>query len=181
VQLVVILIAVSVVVTAAFALAAVRAAGESESVLSSGRFERAAIWQTGYASRDLQLLAGMSAVAHAELDAGEIEVVLAQAGGSGDGVVVTGSRLPPGRVGSPVARGEGLAGRALAGGRTTFAGYGMAAPIVSGDDVVGAVTATVPEDGRVFGTWHVRRLEALAADAGRRLGLRAVAGVQRDA
>jgi hypothetical protein len=166
VQWVVILIAVAVVLTAAFVLAAVGAAGESERVLETGRFERAAIWQAGYAPGDLHLLAGMSALAHAELDAGEVQVVLASLSGSGDGVVVTGSRLPPGRLGSRVARGEGLAGRALASGRTTFAGYGMAAPIVSGDDVVGVVTATVAEDDRVFGTRHVLR--------------RAVAGVHRD-
>lgn len=178
---VVILIAVAVVLAGAFALAAVRAAGEGESVRATGRFERAAIWQAGYAPVDLHMLAGMAAVAHAKLEAGEIQVVLAHVGGSGDGIVVTGSRLPPGRLGSRVARGEGLAGRALAGGRTTFAGHGLAAPIVSGSDVVGVVTATVAEGERVFATWHMLRLEALAADAGRQLGPRAVVGAHRDA
>ena len=179
-----ILIGAAVVLAGALALAAVSAAGENERVRGSGRFERAATWQAGYSAADLHLLAGMAAVARVELAADEIEVVLKHIDGSGDGVVITGSRLPPGRLASRVARGEGLAGRALLAGRPMFGGGEPAAlgvPIVSGGVVVGAVTAVAEADGS-FGTWHVLRLTALAAEAGRHLGPRAVvSGAQRDA
>jgi hypothetical protein len=195
VELVLIVLAVAVVLAAALALAAVLAAGRSDRVRDAGRFERAAIWEAGYTPADLHLLAGMAAVARAELDAGEIEVVLAHSGGSGDGVVVTGCRLPPGRLGSRVPRGEGLAGRGLVAGRTTLAGLGgpaeaepsdglvgVAVPIASGGDVVGVVTATVAQGDRLFNGWHVQRLEAFAANAGRHLGPRtAASGAHRDA
>ena len=133
---------------------------------------------------DLYVLAGMAASRASSWPRSEIEVVLTHVDGSGDGVVITGSRLPPDRLASRVARGEGLAGRALLAGRPIFAGGEPAAlgvPIVTGGVVVGAVTA-VADDDRSFGTWHVLRLAALAAEAGRRLGPRAVvSGGQRDA
>jgi hypothetical protein len=174
--------AVTVVLAGAFALAAVSAAGGSERVRATGRFERAAIWQAGYAAADLYVLAGMAAVARVELGAVEIQVVLSHIDASGDGVVVTGSRLPPGRLGSRVAYGEGLAGRALMAGGPALADPGapsLAVPIVSGGAVVGAVTATLA--GGEFGMWQSLRLEALAADAGHHLGPRAVvSGARRD-
>ena len=179
-----ILTGVVVFLAGACGLAAVIAAGESERMRPTGRFERSSIWQAGYEAADLYVLAGMAAVARVELAASEIEVVLTHVDGSGDGVVITGSRLPPGRLTSRVARGEGLAGRALLARRPVFAGGEPAAlgvPIVTGGVVVGAVTA-VAEDNRSFGTWHVLRLAALAAEAGRRLGPRAVvSGGHRDA
>jgi hypothetical protein len=191
VELVAILTAAAVVMAGAFALAAVLIAGASERVRSAGGFERAAIWEAGYSPIDLHLLAGMAAVARAELGAGEVEVVLTHADGSGDGVVVTGSRLPAGRLGTRIERGEELAGRGLAAGRPTLATLGvspdvdplvgLAVPIVADGDVVGVVTATVARGDGLFGTWHSQRLEALAADAGRHLGPRAdVAGAHRD-
>jgi hypothetical protein len=184
VELVLIVMGVVVVLAGACGLAAVIAAGESERMRPSSRFERAATWQAGYAAADLYVLAGMAAVARVELGAREIEVVLTHVDGSGDGVVITGSRLPPGRLASRVARGEGLAGRALLAGRPMF-GCGepaaLGVPIVSGGVVVGAVTAVAEAHGS-FGTWHVLRLRALAAEAGRHLGPRAVvSGAQRDA
>ena len=170
-----ILTALAVLLVGAFALAAVSAAGDGERVRRTGRFERAAIWQAGYSAADLYVLAGMAALARVELGADEIQVVLSHIDGSGDGVVVTGSRLPPGRLGSRVACGEGLAGRAMLARRpalTDRSAPEVAVPIVSGGAVIGAVTATLA-DGE-FGTWQSLRLEALAADAGRHLGPRAV-------
>jgi len=186
VELVMILTALAVILLlGAFGLAAVVAASESERLRASGRFERSAIWQAGYAAADLYVLAAMAAVARVELGAEEVEVVLSHVDASGDGVVVTGSRLPPSRLGSRVACGEGLAGRALLAGRPTFAGRGapaaLAVPIVAGGAVVGAVCATLANGDREFGTWRSLRLDALAADAGLRLGPPAVvSGAQRD-
>ena len=165
---VIILIAAAVLLAGAFALAAASAASESVRVRSCGRFERAAIWQAGYSAADLRLLAGMAAVARVELRAGEIRVVLSHVDGSGDGVVITGSRLPPGVLGSRVALGEGLAGRALLAGkpivRRLRTPTELAVPIRSGGAMVGVVTATVAAGDRPFGAWHVRP----AGSAGRR-------------
>ena len=152
---------------------------------ASGRFERAAIWQAGYSAADLYVLAGMAAVARVELGAEEIEVVLSHIDGSGDGVVITGSRLPPGRLGSRVARGEGLAGRALLAGRPMFAAQ-RAGRAGSPDRVrrrgVGAVTAVARATADRSARGTSLRLAALAAEAGRHLGPRAVvSGAQRDA
>jgi hypothetical protein len=177
----------------AIAVAAAIVGGRDHEESTAGHAERAAIWSAGFSDIDLHLLAGMAAEARRELDAGEIEVILAHAGGSGDGVVVTGSRLPPGRLGSRIPRGEGLAGRGLLAGRTTLAGLGgpgesspseglvaMSVPIVSRARVVGVVTATVAHGDRMFGAWHVARLEALADEAGRRLGPQAGAHEEED-
>lgn len=181
-----VLTALAVILLGAFGFAAVIAASESERMRPSGRFERAAIWQAGYAAPDLYVLAAMAAVARVELGAERIEVVLGHLDASGDGVVVTGSRLPPGRLGSRVACGEGLAARALLAARPTLADRGvpaaLAVPIVAGGTVVGAVCATLANGDREFGMRQSLRLGTLAADAGRRLGPRAVVGdARRDA
>ena len=177
-----VLTALAVILLGAIGFAAVIAASESERMRVTGRFERSAIWQAGYAAADLYVLAALAAVARIELGAERIEVVLSHVDGSGDGVVVTGSQLPPARLGSRVPCGEGLAGRALLTGRRTPAdpnSPSLGIPIVSGGTVVGAVTATLA--GGEFGAWQSLRLETLAADAGRRLGPRAVAsGTHRD-
>ncbi len=166
-----ILTAAAMVMAGVFALAAVFTAGESERLHGSGRFERAAIWEAGYSPVDLHRLAGMAALARVDLGAGTVEVVMTHVDGSGDGVVVTGSRLPRGRIGSRVAV-----------SREAEPLLGLTAPIVSRGTVVGVVTATVVSGDRQFGTWHRLRLESLAADAGRHLGRRAaVASTQRDA
>jgi hypothetical protein len=134
------------------------------------RSERVAAWHAGLSDADLRALASMAATARAELRAGEVEVVLA---GTGDGVVVAGSHLPADRLGMRVPRGNGgLAGRGLAAGRTTRADglEAVSVPIVSRGSIVGVVTASVRQGQRPFGAWHVARLEALAEDAGLRLG-----------
>jgi GAF domain-containing protein len=142
--------------------------------------ERAATWEAGYTDHDLYALAALAATARIKLDAGRVEVVLEHAGGTGDGVVVTGSRLPAGRLGDRVAPGEGLAGRGLLARRPLVAEPRpgerpgeMAVPIRSHDGVVGVVTVTAAEPGRRFTPRHAAWLEALAADAGDRLGPRA--------
>jgi GAF domain-containing protein len=190
--------AAAILMAAALAVAAALVAGASDREGVTGQHERAAIWEAGYTDRDLRLLAGMAAAAHTELGAGAVEVVLAHAGGTGDGVVVTGSHVPPSRLGARVPRGDGLAGRGLAAGRTTLAagrvqrggpgeGRGGGAlpddapaplegltaacvPILSRGRIVGVVTATAAAPDRPLGPWHVARLEALAEEAGRRLG-----------
>jgi hypothetical protein len=177
------ILAVVAIVAAVIAIAGALAAGAADRERDAHRSERIAIWQAGFSDADLRVLARMAAAARKELDAGEIEVVLAHAAGTGDGVVVTGSRLPPGRLGRRIPRGEGLAGRGLSAGRTTLAGLGgagnanpaeglvaMSVPIVSRGIVVGVVTAAVASADRLFGAWHVARLEALADEAGTRLG-----------
>jgi hypothetical protein len=186
-----ILAAVAIVVAAAIVIGSARAAGRADREREPHRSERMAVWQAGYSDADLRALAGMAAAARTELEAGEVEVVLAHAAGTGDGVVVTGSHLKPGRLGRRIPRGDGLAGRGLAAGRTTLAGLGrgapdpaeglvaMSIPIVSRGTVVGVVTAAVARGDRLFGAWHVARLEALAEEAGRRLG--PPAGGARDA
>jgi hypothetical protein len=177
-----ILAAVAIVVAAAIAISFALAAGATDREREPHRSERVAVWQAGYSDADLRTLAGMAAAARAELEAGEVEVVLAHAAGTGDGMVVTGSHLPPGRLGRRIPRGDGLAGRGLAAGRTTLAGLGrgepdpaeglvaISVPIVSRGAVVGVVTAAVAAGDRLFGEWHVARLEARADEAGRRLG-----------
>ena len=142
--------------------------------------ERAATWEAGYTDHDLYALAALAASARSGLDAGQVEVVLEHASGTGDGVVVTGCRLPAGRLGHRVAPGDGLAGRGLLARRTLLAeprpgerAGEMAVPIRSRDGVVGVVTATAAEPGRRFSPRHAAWLEALAADAGERLGPRA--------
>lgn len=184
VDFVLILTVAAVALAGACALAAAVAAGGSDREGSTA--ERAAIFQAGYSLRELHVLAGLAAVARADLDAGEVEVVLRRAEGSRDGVVVTGSRLPAGRLGQRVRFGEGITGRALAAGRTTLAGLGgpaepdpsqglvaVAVPIPAPWGVAGVVTASARSGERLFGASQVARLEVLAAEAGDQLGIRA--------
>jgi hypothetical protein len=172
---VLILVVAAVAVAGACALAAAIAAGGSDRAAEGTADERAAIWQAGYSARELRVLAGLAAVAHVDLGAEQVEVVLKRAG---DGVVVTGSALPPGRLGQGVPYGDGVAGRALAAGRTALAAAGddepahglvaIATPIPAADGIAGVVVATAGE--RALGPADVSRLEALAAAAGARLG-----------
>jgi hypothetical protein len=174
-----ILVVAGVALAGSFAIAAAIAAGGSDRASDGTAGERSAIWQAGYSPPDLRVLAGLAAVARVDLEAAHVEVVLKR---RGDGVVVTGSRLPPGRLGQAVTPGDGLTGRALAAGRTTVAGLGnpaasdaddglvaIAAPIPATEGVVGVVAATA---SALFGAADVARLEALAAEAGARLGMR---------
>src|SRR5439155_2706199 len=139
---------VGVALTGMLAIAAAIAAGGSDRASEGGEAERAAIWQTGFAPEDLRVLAGLAAIARVDLAAAQIEVVLWR---GSTGVVVTGSRLPPGRIGAMVAPGDGVVGRALAAGRTTVAGVGasddhglvaIAAPIPAADGIAGVIAAT---------------------------------------
>jgi hypothetical protein len=174
---VLILVLAGVAVAGALALAAAMAAGDSDRTREGSAAERAAIWQTGHSARELRVLAGLAALARVDLAAGRVEIVLKR---SGDGVVVTGSRLPPDRLGAAVAYGDGVAGRVLAGGRTTVAGLGgsvepdpsdglveIAAPIGS----FGVIVVMVVEGERLFSGSDVVRLEALADEAATRLDI----------
>jgi hypothetical protein len=176
---VLILVLASGAVAGALALAAARAAGDSDRTREGTTAERAAIWQAGHSARDLHVLARLAALARVDLAAGQVEVVLKR---SADGVVVTGSRLPPGRLGDAVAYGDGIAGRALAAGRTTLADLGgsgdpdpadglvaIAAPI----GPVGVIAVTVESGERLFRMRDVTRLEALAAEAAAQLNVSA--------
>jgi hypothetical protein len=104
-----ILAMVGVALTGMLAIAAAIAAGGNDRASEGGEAERAAIWQAGFAPEDLRVLAGLAAVARVDLAAEQIEIVLWR---GATGVVVTGSRLPPGRLGATVALDEGVAGRA---------------------------------------------------------------------
>jgi hypothetical protein len=186
VEWVLILVVAALALVGALALAAVVAAGGAERNREGTSAEQAAIAAAGYTASELHLLATTAAVARADLDAGEIEVVLTRADDNRDGIVVTGSRLPPGRLGQRVAFGEGIAGRGLAAGRTTLAGLGgpaeadpseglvaIAVPIPGSESPAGVITATVATGERLFGAAEVGRLEDLAAEVGTRLRIRA--------
>jgi hypothetical protein len=179
-----ILLVVAVLLVGAAALAAAIAAAGADRTREGAAGERMGIWQAGYSPVELRQLAGIAALARTDLDAGEIEVVLVRGQGSRDGVVVTGSRLPPGRLGAPVPLGDGVSGRGLMTGRTTLAGLGgpaeqpvaglvsICVPIAGDDGLAGVITATASGE-QLFDSSHVARLEALTAEAGRRLGVRA--------
>ena len=163
-----------------FSVAAVMAAAAGDRSPGAGDGERAAAWEAGYADYDLHALAGLAASARSGLDAGQVEIVLEHAGGTGEGVVVTGSRLPDGRLGDRVPPGVGIAGRGLLARRTLVAEPRagdrpgeLAVPIRARDGVVGVVAATAAQPGRRFTPRQAAWLEALAADAGDRLGPRA--------
>jgi hypothetical protein len=186
VEWVLLLLVLVLALAGALALAAAMAAGSGDRNREGSAAERAAIEAAGLSARELHLLASLAAVARADLDAGAVEVVLTRAGDDHDGVVVTGSRLPEGRLGQHVAFGEGIAGRGLAAGRTTLAGLGgpaepepseglvaVAVPIPSPEGIAGVITATVGSGERLFGASQVGRLEVLAEEAGRRLTIRA--------
>jgi hypothetical protein len=186
VEWVLILVVAALALVGALAFAAVVAAGGAERNREGTSAEQAAIAAAGYSASELHLLATVAAVARADLDAGEVEVVLTRADDDRDGVVVTGSRLPPGRLGQRVAFGEGIAGRGLAAGRTTLAGLGgpgeadpseglvaIAVPIPGSESTAGVITATVATGERLFGAAEVGRLEDLAAEVGTRLRIRA--------
>lgn len=175
-----ILPAAAILIAAAIGVAAAFAAGASEHGQEIATAERAATWEAGFSDEDLHLLAGMAAEARARLEAERVEVVLAHDSGSGDAVVVTGSRLEPGRIGQRIGRGDELAGRALAAGRTVVAPAreeaseaqaheAVAVPITSHGRVVGVLTATAPQEGGRFGPGHAARLQALADAGGARL------------
>jgi hypothetical protein len=169
VDLVLILLLVGVAVAGAFAVAAALAAGSSDRMVEGTEPERIAIWEAGHSPHDLRVLAGLAAHARVQMAAAEVEVVLRRAG---DGVVVTGCRLPPGRLGAPVPYGEGVAGRSLVARQTAVVEVGEAALTAVAVPIgpVGVLAVTVGE--RPLRPADVARLEALAADAAARLDSR---------
>jgi hypothetical protein len=167
VEWIALLLTAAVVLAGVLGIVSVVAAGESDRMLDASRSADAAIFAAGFTIYELHLLATMAAVARADMNASTVEVVLLEAGRfSRDGVVVTGSRLSRGRAAARVVRGEGLAGRTLASGRTTLEGIAAAAPIMGADGAAGVVLA-IGEDS--FDTVHVARLQRLAADVGHKL------------
>ena len=177
---VLILVLAGVALAGMLAIMAAVAAGGSDRASEGSEAERAAIWQAGFAPEDLRVLAGLAAVARVDLAAAQVEVVLWQAD---HGIIATGCRLPAGRLGAAVALDEGVAGRALATGRTTVAGVGrpddpglvaIAAPIPATDGAAGVIAATA---NGLFGPADVARLEALATEACGRLSVDA-AGIR---
>lgn len=167
---IVVLIAVAVILAGVFAIAAVIAAGEADRLREVSRPAEEAIWAAGFSLNELHLLSVMASVARADLDAATVEVVLREAGASLDGIVVTGSRVPRERIGTHVVFGEGLAGRALASGRSAAEGSVVAAAITGVQEVLGAVVAA--RGGRPLEAGEVAHLEGLAAEAGRQLEAR---------
>jgi GAF domain-containing protein len=171
VEWLVIVAAVTIFLAVGLAVTAALAAGRDDLARVVEESERAAIWEAGYGDRDLRVLAGLAAAAHAQLCVEQVEIVLAHVGGGGDGVVVTGSRVDVGRLGNRIGSGEGLAGRGLAEGRSRLTSDGNAVvPIWSRGRVVGVITVTAGDTP--LGRRHIAHLESLAAEAGRRLGRR---------
>src|SRR5262245_50172747 len=99
VEWIAILIAAAVVLAGVLAVVAVVAAGASDRVREGVDVAQSALWAAGYSAREQHLLATMASVARAELGAGSVEVVLTPPGWTGDGIVVTGSRIEPRRLG----------------------------------------------------------------------------------
>jgi hypothetical protein len=181
VEWIAILVAAAVVMAGALALVAAIAGAASDRVREGADVAQAALWAAGFSAREEHLLATTASVARAELGAGTVEVVLAPPGWSGDGIVVTGSRLAPERLGAVVVPGTGTAGRAIATGRTALAYSGsgapeasnglvaVAVPIAGLSGVVGVVAATAVGPDRLFSSSDVGRLELLAAQTGRQV------------
>jgi hypothetical protein len=181
VEWIAILVAAAVVMAGVLAIVAAIGAAASDRVREGADVAQAALWAAGFSAREEHLLATTASVARADLRAGTVEVVVAPPGWSGDGIVVTGSRLAPDRLGARVVPGTGTAGRAMATGRTALAYSGsgtpeasdglvaMAVPIAGLSGVVGVVAATAAGPDRLFSAADVGRLELLAAKTGRQL------------
>ncbi len=171
VEWILILIAAAVVMAGVLAVVAVVAAGTSDRVREGADVAQSALLAAGFSPREQHLLATMASVARAEVGAATVEIVLAPPGWSGNGVVVTGSRMAPQRLGARVAAGSGTAGRTLATGRTSLAEprVAVALPIAGAERLIGAVLVVSPGPDRVFGGREVAQLEALVAQSARQL------------
>jgi hypothetical protein len=181
VEWIAILVAAVVVLAGVLAIAAVVAAGASDRMRDSADIAQSALWASGYSEHEQHLLATLASVARADLGAGSVEIVLTPPGWSGDGVVVTGSRLAPNRLAARIAVGSGTAGRAIASGSTELAGprgaapglsngvVEVAVPITGPYGVTGVVLAVSVGPERWFGKADVGRLQQLAARTGRSL------------
>jgi hypothetical protein len=146
------------------AIVAVVAAGASDRLREGADAAQSALWAAGFSPREQHLLATLASVARAELDAESVEIVLAPPGFGGDGVVVTGSRLAPRRLGVRVAAGSGTAGRTLATGQASLAEprVAMAVPILCASRLIGVVVVSAGPE-RLFGGRDAARLEAMVA------------------
>ena len=167
-----ILLATAVVMAGVLAIVAVVAAGASERVREGIDVAQSALWASGFAENEQHVLATLATLSRAELGAGSVEIVVAPPGWSGDGIVVTGSRMSPARLGARIAVGSGTVGRVLATGRTALSEprVAMAVPIRGGAGLIGVVVATSPSPNRLFGVSEVERLEGLVAQTARQLG-----------
>jgi hypothetical protein len=166
-----ILLATAVVMAGVLAIVAVIAAGASERVREGADVAQSALWAAGFKENEQHVLATLATLARGELDAGSVEIVIAPPGWSGDGIVVTGSRIASARLGVRVPVGSGIVGRALETGRTALSEprVAMAVPIRGGAGLIGVVLATSPAPDRLYGALELERLEALVAQTARQL------------
>jgi hypothetical protein len=164
-------VATAVILAGVVGIAAALAAGASDRLHERAGAAQSALWAAGFSEREQHLLATMASVARADLEAASVEVVLAPPGWSGSGIVVTGSRLSPDRLGARVEAGVGVAGRALATGRRALAGApgGVVVAAVPLAPVAGVVVARAAAPERLLSAEAIRRLEALAAQTGQQL------------
>jgi hypothetical protein len=171
VEWIAILVTAAVVMAGVLAFVAVVAAGTSDRLREGADVAQSALWASGFSPREQHLLATLASVARAELDAGTVEVVLAPPGFGGDGVVVTGSRMLPQRLGVRIGAESGAAGRSLATGRPSLAEprVAMAVPIPGAARLVGVVVVVSASPERLYGGRDMARLEALVAQTARQL------------
>lgn len=171
VEWILILVAAAVVMAGVLAIVAVIAAGASDRLREGADVAQSALWAAGFSPREQHLLATLATVVRAEFDAGTVEIVLAPPGFGGDGVVVTGSRLAPKRLGVRVAADSGTAGRALATGRASLAEprVAVAVPIPGVTRLIGAVVMESADPERLYGGREIARLETLVDQTARQL------------
>jgi hypothetical protein len=154
------------------AIVAVVAAGSGERMRDGVEVARSALLAFGFGDREQHVLATLATLARAEVAADSVEIVLAPPGWSGDGVVVTGSRMPADRIGARVRTGSGTVGRVLETGRTALSEprVTVAAPISGGGGLLGVVVAISTAPDHLFGAGEVARLEGLVSQSARQLG-----------
>jgi hypothetical protein len=173
VEWIAIVVAATVVLAGVLAIVAVVAAGASDRVREGVDVARSALLAAGFSAREQHLLATMASVARDEIGAATVEVVLVPVGWSGDGVVVTGCRMAPERIGARIVAGSGTAGRAIASGRTILSEprVAVAVPIPGPTQLIGVVVAIAIGPEGLFGAAEVARLEALADQTARQLAV----------
>jgi hypothetical protein len=170
VEWIVVLVAAAVVMAGVVGVVAVLAAGASDRLHDRAGAAQSALWAAGFSPRDQHALATMASVARSDLGADSVEIVLAPPGWSGDGIVVTGSRLGAERLGARVESGKGAAGRALATRRRALVGGpdGVVVAAVPLGEVPAVVVVRATSE-RQLTAEGLGRLEALATKTGRQL------------
>jgi hypothetical protein len=173
VEWIAILVATAVILAGVVGIAAALAAGASDRLHERAGAAQSALWAAGFSEREQHLLATMASVARSDLEAASVEVVLAPPGWSGAGIVVTGSRLAPDRLGARVEPGAGVTGRALATGRRALAGAagGVVVAAIPLAPVPGVVVARAAAPERYLSGAAIARLEALVAQTGHQLAV----------